>query len=60
MAELRDNINKRQGHPQDRRLNRDQAMRLSEGDFKFICQFVYDVISTINTYRQRAKAKLFC
>ena len=47
MAELRDNINKRQGHPQDRRLNRDQAMRLSEGDFKFICQFVYETTGIV-------------
>ena len=40
MAELRRN-NKLQGHPQDRRVNRDQAMQLTAGDFKFICQFVY-------------------
>ena len=35
-------MNNKQGHPQNRHLNRDQAMQLSEVDFKFICQFVYD------------------
>jgi chemotaxis protein methyltransferase CheR len=42
MAELRGNDNKRQGHAQDRQINRDQAMQLSKDDFKFVCQFVYD------------------
>lgn len=42
MAELRGKSNKRQGHPKDNGLNRDQAMQLSDNDFKFICQFVYE------------------
>ena len=42
MTELRRNTNHMQGHLQDRRANRDQAMQLSQGDFKFICQFVYN------------------
>lgn len=42
MAELTGNSNKKQGHPQDRGLDRDQSMRLSDDDFKFICQFVYE------------------
>ncbi|WP_232771241.1 CheR family methyltransferase [Colwellia sp. 75C3] len=35
-------MSNRQGHPKDRGLNRDQAMQLSDDDFKFICQFVYE------------------
>jgi chemotaxis protein methyltransferase CheR len=42
MAELRSNMNNRQGHSKDRGLNRDKAMQLSDDDFKFICQFVYE------------------
>ena len=42
MAELRGNMSNRQGHPKDRGLNRDQTMQLSDDDFKFICQFVYE------------------
>ncbi len=41
MAELRANSDKKQGHPRERGLKRDQAMQLAEDDFKFICQFVY-------------------
>ena len=40
MTELRRN-NNLQGHPQDRRVNREQTMRLTGDDFKFICQYVY-------------------
>ncbi|KGJ87677.1 MCP methyltransferase, CheR-type [Colwellia psychrerythraea] len=40
MTELR-RSNNLQGHPQDRRVNRDQSMQLTTEDFKFICQFVY-------------------
>ena len=47
MAELRSNSNKRQGHPKHFGLNRDQAMQLSEDDFKFICQFVYDTTGIV-------------
>ena len=47
MAELRGNINIRQGHLQYSGLNRDQAMQLSEGDFKFICQFVYETTGIV-------------
>ena len=47
MAELRSNSNKRQGHPKNFGLNRDQAMQLSEDDFKFICQFVYDTTGIV-------------
>jgi chemotaxis protein methyltransferase CheR len=42
MAELSGKNNKRQGHPKDNGLNRDQAMQLSDDNFKFICQFVYE------------------
>ncbi|GAW96753.1 chemotaxis protein methyltransferase [Colwellia marinimaniae] len=41
MTELRRKRTNRPGHPQDRRVNREQAMKLSEDDFKFICKFVY-------------------
>jgi len=47
MAELRGNINIRQGHLQYSGLNRDQAMQLSEDDFKFICQFVYETTGIV-------------
>tara|TARA_B100000809_G_scaffold262021_1_gene312082 strand:- start:578 stop:1474 length:897 start_codon:yes stop_codon:yes gene_type:complete len=38
MTELKSYINQRQGHPQWR----DQVMRLTQDDFKFICNFVYE------------------
>ena len=47
MAELRSSSNRRQGHSKDRGVNRDQAMQLSEDDFKFICQFVYETTGIV-------------
>jgi chemotaxis protein methyltransferase CheR len=47
MAELRGKSNKRQEHPKNNRLNRDRAMQLSDGDFKFICQFVYETTGIV-------------
>jgi len=36
-----------QGHPQSRKVTREQAMQLNEEDFKFICQFVYDTTGIV-------------
>jgi len=47
MAELRRSADNLQGHPKERRASREQAMRLSEGDFKFICQFVYETTGIV-------------
>jgi len=42
MAEQRRNVSNKQSHPQKSDDNRDQSMRLTDGDFKFICEFVYE------------------
>lgn len=42
MAELQGNNNTMQGHHQDRRQPRVNGTRLTDIEFKFICQFVYD------------------
>jgi chemotaxis protein methyltransferase CheR len=47
MAELKSNSNNGQGHPKSNGLNRGQAMELSQVDFKFICQFVYDTTGIV-------------
>ncbi len=41
MTELKGGANDMRGH-QSRNAQRENAMRLTEKDFKFICQFVYD------------------
>jgi len=41
MTELKGDANEMRGH-QSRNAQRENAMRLTEKDFKFICQFVYD------------------
>jgi chemotaxis protein methyltransferase CheR len=47
MAELNRSVRSKQGYPQATSVNREQAMQLTDDDFKFICQFVYETTGIV-------------
>ena len=53
MTKLERNMNNMQGHPSQRNLNREDAMRLTEDDFKFICQYVYKTTGIVLNHSKR-------